>query len=87
MLVFRIVSSGTIICIGFLLLMTSFTLVAPVPYIPLSPDLSLSVVCVMLQGAGAAAVIVSNYSRCLQLTISLDGYTNSTSTHSIVAGF
>ena len=72
--------------LGHLLLLGSFTLLGPAPWLPLAPSLPLTLCSlllqvrhnrfctqtVLLQGAGAALVVVSSYSACLLSTMAGD---------------
>ena len=71
---------------GLCLLLLSFTLVGPAPYLPLPPSLPLTVSSLVLQGAGAAAVLVSTYSSSLAASLDKEGYTDCPATFSLVSG-
>ena len=71
---------------GLLLLLLTFTLIGPAPFLPLAPSLPLTVLSLVLQGAGAALVLVSTFSSSLAATLSKDGYSDSPSTFSLVSG-
>ena len=75
---------------GLLLLLLAFTLIGPAPFLPLAPSLApslpLTLLSLVLQGAGAALVLVSTFSSSLAATLSKEGYTDSPSTFSLVSG-
>jgi len=77
---------GSITVSGFLLLLISFTLIGPVGWMPVDPQLGLTLAGLLLQGAGSGAVIVSTYSSCLRATLTIDGYSQSVTTFSLVSG-
>ena len=76
----------TITISGLILLLTSFTLLAPAPFLPLPPSLPTTILGLVLQGAGAGAVVVSSYSSALQATLMIPGFSASVSTYSCVSG-
>ena len=82
----KLVHPATITILGLGILLTSFTLIGPVPYLPLRPHQELTVVSLVLQGAGSGAVVVSSYSSCLMATLDISGYSPSVSTYSLVSG-
>ena len=71
---------------GQLLLVVTFLLTGPAPYLPLSPSLSLTLPSLVTQGAGSAACIVSTYSSCLRATLNIPGYPRSATTSAVVSG-
>ena len=82
----KLIHPGTLTIIGLLLLLTSFILLGPAPFLPLPPSFSLTILGLLLQGAGAGAVIVSSYSSALRATLMIPGFSASVSTYSIVSG-
>ena len=82
----KLVHPVTITILGLLILLLSFTLIGPVPYLPIQPHQELTVFSLVLQGAGAGAVVVSSYSSCLLATLTMQGYSPSVSTYSVVSG-
>ena len=82
----KLVHPVTITILGLLILLLSFTLIGPVPYLPIQPHQELTVFSLVLQGAGAGAVVVSSYSSCLLATLTIQGYSPSVSTYSVVSG-
>ena len=81
----KLVHPVTITILGLLILLLSFTLIGPVPYLPIQPHQELTVFSLVLQGAGAGAVVVSSYSSCLLATLTIQGYSTSVSTYSVVS--
>ena len=71
---------------GLSLLLLSFILVGPAPYLPLPPSLPLTVFSLVLQGAGAASVLVSTYSSSLAASLGKTGYSDNPATFSLVSG-
>ena len=57
--------------LGHLLLLASFTLLGPAPWLLQSPSLPLTITALFLQGAGSATVVVSSYSACLLSTLAI----------------
>ena len=55
-------------------------------YLPLPPSLPLTVFSLVLQGAGAASVLVSTYSSSLAASLAKPGYTDCPATFSLVSG-
>ena len=55
--------------LGHLLLLASFTLLGPAPWLIQSPSLPLTITALFLQGAGSGTVVVSSYSACLLSTL------------------
>ena len=82
----KIFHPGSITTAGLSLLLLSFILVGPAPYLPLPPSLPLTVFSLVLQGAGAASVLVSTYSSSLAATLAKPGYTDCPATFSLVSG-
>ena len=82
----KILQPSTFSLAGLLLLLLAMMLVGPAPYLPLGPCLPLTVLSLVLQGAGAALVLVSTYSSSLAASLAKDGYSDSPSTFSIVSG-
>lgn len=74
--------------LGHLLLLSSFTLIGPAPWLIPSPSLPLTICALFIQGAGSATVVVSSYSACLLSTLSIPSpkYPDSVSTFSLVSG-
>ena len=74
--------------LGHLLLLASFTLLGPAPWLLQSPSLPLTITALFLQGAGSATVVVSSYSACLLSTLAIPSpkYPDSVSTFSLVSG-
>lgn len=74
--------------LGHLLLLSSFTLIGPAPWLIPSPCLPLTICALFIQGAGSATVVVSSYSACLLSTLSIPSpnYPDSVSTFSLVSG-
>ena len=74
--------------LGHLLLLASFTLLGPAPWLFPAPSLPLTICALFLQGAGSATVVVSSYSACLLSTLAIPSpkYPDSVSTFSLVSG-
>ena len=85
-LVDKLLHPGTLTILGFILLLISFTFLAPVPYLYIHPHLAMTVTSMVMYGAGTACITLSSFSSCLQATLSIDGYSQSISTTSIVSG-
>ena len=66
--------------------MVSFLLIGPVPFLPISPSLSLTVCSLIVQGVGSAAVLVSSYSCVLRSALQIPGYGEDLATFSIISG-
>ena len=71
---------------GLLLILIAFLLIGPLPFLPLPPSLSLTIMGLVLQGSGSAAVLVSSYSCSITSTLKIDGYGEGLATYSIVSG-
>ena len=82
----KLLQPVTVIIIGFMLLLVSFTFLGPVPYIPLAPNLWITIASMMLQGAGSACVTLASFTSCLQSTYKKNGSSPSLSTTSKVSG-
>ena len=82
----KIFHPGSITTAGLSLLLLTFILVGPAPYLHLPPSLPLTVFSLVLQGAGAASVLVSTYSSSLAATLAKPGYTDCPATFSLVSG-
>ena len=82
----KIFHPGSLSIAGLSLLLLSFILIGPAPYLPLPPSLPLTVSSLVLQGAGAAAVLVSTYSSSLAASLDKAGYTDCPATFSLVSG-
>ena len=85
MVCFRI-RPWTVSIFGLILIMISFLLVGPVPFLPISPSLPLTVCSLTMQGVGSAAVVVSSYSCALGSALKMDGYGEDLATFSIISG-
>ena len=85
MVCFRI-RPWTVSIFGLILIMISFLLVGPVPFLPISPSLPLTVCSLTMQGVGSAAVLVSSYSCALSSALKMDGYGEDLATFSIISG-
>ena len=83
---FSRIQPWTVSIIGFIMIMISFLLVGPVPFLPISPSLSLTVCSLTVHGAGSAAVVVSSYSCAVSSALKMDGYGEDLSTFSIISG-
>ena len=68
------------------LLLITFLLIGPAPYLPLSPSIELTLPSLVTQGAGSAACIVSTYSSCLRATLNIPGYSRTATTSAVVSG-
>ena len=71
---------------GQLLLVITFLLTGPAPYLPLSPSLGLTLTGPVTQGLGSAMVIVTTYTTCLKATLETLGYPETVATYSLVSG-
>ena len=76
----------TVTTIGLTLLAISFTFFGHLSWFLLKPRLEVTITCLLLQGAGAACVILSTFNSCLQATLKIEGYSESLATTSIVSG-
>ena len=74
--------------LGHLLLLASFTLHGPSPWLIQSHSLSLTICALFLQGSGSATVVDSSYTACLLSTVAIPSpkYPDSVSTFSLVSG-
>ena len=78
----------SLLCLlGQLLLVVTFLVTGPAPYLPLSPSLPLTLAGLVTQGLGSAIVIVTTYTSCLKATLETPGYPETVATFSLVSGF